>query len=345
MANQVVTYDTGWQFAKCSLSKNGCAFLGWATTPDGDVLYADESDGDNLSVEDGVFVDLYAVWGDATRYYGPWGYEPVTIKDDVAASTLANISISINGAEMAEGDVVAAYDSHGRLRAIGKVASDNGGLGVSLSMNATAGTELMFLLWKRGTQTSDICVADTWIVAPAPGTVGNGVLRLSGTPETKIPFRSCSISLADAGWHLVSFNALPNDTSPAAVFAAVADKIGQVVRGNKVWNPRSGGRLTELEVGVGYWVQTKAGNVEWTVVGVPDSGVEISLARGWNLVGYPLTESASPATVLKTAYNAGKFTQIVDGSKVYPGRLDTLEPGKGYWLYAPAACTITFDQN
>ena len=345
MPNQTVTYDTGWQFAKCAFSKAKSAFVGWATEPDGTVVYGDEADGENLSVVDGAVVDLYAVWGDAARHYGPWGYDPETTKDDVAASTLANISMSINGAEMAEGDVVAAYDSRGRLRAIGKVASGNGGLGVSFSMNATAGTELMFLLWKHGTQASDICVADTWIVVPDPGKVDNRELRLAGTPDTKIPFRSCSISLADAGWHLVSFNALPNDPSPAAAFAAVADKIGQVVRGSKVWNPGSGGRLTELEVGVGYWVQTKVGDVEWTVAGVPDPGVEIPLSRGWNLVGYPLPERGAPATVLKTAYNAGKFTQIVDGSKVYPGRLDTLEPGKGYWLYAPAACTITFDQN
>lgn len=345
MLNQTVTYDTGWQFAKCKFSKAGSAFLGWATAPDGTVLYGDETDGENLSVVDGAVVDLYAVWGDATRHYGPWGYDPETIKDDVAASTLANISLSINGAGMAEGDVVAAYDSCGRLRAIGKVASANGRLGVSLSMNVTAGTELMFLLWKKGTQVSDICVADTWITAPAPGTVNNEKLLLAGTPETEMPFRYCQISLGGAGWHLVSFNALPADPSPAVAFAAVADKIGQVVRGSKVWNPVSGGRLVELEVGVGYWVQTKADDVEWTVVGTPDPGVEISLSKGWNLVGYPLPKSASPATVLKTAYNAGKFTQIVDGSKVYPGRLDSLEPGKGYWVYAPAACTITFDQN
>ena len=345
MPNQTVTYDTGWQFAKCKFSKAGSAFLGWATAPDGTVLYGDETDGENLSVVDGAVVDLYAVWGDAARYYGPWGYNPEPVKDDAAVSTLANISMSINGAEMAEGDVVAAYDSRGRLRAIGKVASVNGRLGASLSMKATAGTELMFLLWKYGGQTSDICVADTWIVAPAPGTVDHGELRLAGTLETKIPFRHCQISLTSAGWHLVSFSALPNDPSPAAAFADVADKIDQVVQGSKVWKPKTGGRLTKLEVGIGYWVRTKEDNVAWTLGGLSNPGVEIALSKGWNLVGYPLPASGSPAIVLKTAYGAGKFTQIVDGSKVYPGRLEALEPGKGYWFYAPAACTITFDQN
>ena len=154
---------------------------------------------------------------------------------------------------------------------------------------------------------------------------------------------ACELSLERKGWHLVSFSALTEDASPGSVFADVADKIDQVVQGSKVWKPGSGGRLAEIEIGVGYWVRTKADNASWVVAGVANPGVEIALSKGWNLVGYPLPESASPATALKTAYDAGKITQIVDGSKVYPGRLDTLEPGKGYWVYAPAACEISFD--
>ena len=177
------------------------------------------------------------------------------------------------------------------------------------------------------------------------GVAGADAAWLDNLVVTPVKGGVCDMSLAKTGWHLVSFSALPDDPSPANVFADVADKIDQVVQGSKVWKPGSGGRLTEIEIGIGYWVRTKADNVSWVVAGVTNPGVEIALSKGWNLVGYPLLESASPATVLKTAYNTGRFTQIVNGSKVYPGRLDTLEPGKGYWVYAPEACTITFDGN
>lgn len=153
----------------------------------------------------------------------------------------------------------------------------------------------------------------------------------------------CEISLGSKGWHLVSFSALPDDPSPANVFADVADKIDQVVQGSKVWKPGSGGRLTEIEIGTGYWVRTKADNVSRVIAGVTNPGVEIALSKGWNLVGYPLLESASPATVLKTAFDEGKVSKIVSGSKVYPGRLAELSPGIGYWIYATEACKITFD--
>ena len=345
MSNTVVMCNFAWPIPLCQFEKSGCVFLGWAMSPDGNVVYCDGDMGDNLTLDDGSIVDLYAVWGDEAGFYGPWGYEPEIVKDDVAVSTLSSISLTINDVGMAAGDIVAAYDSNRSLRAIGKVALVNGKLGASLSMNVAAGTRLMFLLWKNGTPIYDICVADAWIVAPTPGTVDDTFLNLSGTPDTKIPFPSCEIALSKSGWHLVSFNVLPDDASPANVFAKVADKIDQVVQGSRTWKPTTGGRLTELQIGVGYWVRTSTDNVSWSIDGASDQNVEVLLSKGWNLVGYPLLESGNPAVVLKSAFDSKKISQIVDGSKVYPGRLGALEPGKGYWLYAPAACTITFDQN
>ena len=118
----------------------------------------------------------------------------------------------------------------------------------------------------------------------------------------------------------MSFNVLPDAPSPAVVFANVADKIDRVVQGSKVWRPSSGGRLAEVQIGVGYWVRTTADNVSWSVEGAPNPGVEISLSKGWNLVGYPLPDNGVTATVLKTALDSGKVTKVVSGAKVYPGR-------------------------
>ena len=151
------------------------------------------------------------------------------------------------------------------------------------------------------------------------------------------------ITLSKAGWNRVSFNVLPDNPSPEEVFADVADKMDRVVQGIRTWKPGAGGRLAKLQIGVGYWVLTTEDNVTWSIAGSPNPGVEISLSKGWNLVGYPLLESGATATVLKTALDSGKVTKIVSGASVYPGRLTTMSPGGGYWVYAPSECTITFD--
>ena len=151
------------------------------------------------------------------------------------------------------------------------------------------------------------------------------------------------ISLAGAGWHEVSFAVLPAGGDPADVFAPIEDKIGYVTYGSLNWNPLTGGTLTALEIGKGYWVQTKAENVSWTVTGQGNPDVEIALKPGWNLIGYPLPVEGEVETVLATALATDKIDFIYSGSRVYPGTLTTLTPGKGYWVYANAAVTINFD--
>lgn len=182
-------------------------------------------------------------------------------------------------------------------------------------------------------------------VAPNSNCLATGVRQVSGANGywSIVSQGTCDLSLAKAGWHLVSFNVLPDDASPSSVFSSVSGKIESVVQGGKVWRPSTGGRLTTLQVGGGYWVRTMMDNVSWSVVGFPNPDVEISLSKGWNLVGYPLLQSGATSAVLKTALDSGKVTKIVSGTKVYPGRLTELSPGVGYWFYAPAACTITFD--
>ena len=158
----------------------------------------------------------------------------------------------------------------------------------------------------------------------------------SATDEQKM-------SVSGQGWHEVSFAVLPESADPADVFAPVEDKVGYVTYGSMNWNPLTGGTLMALEIGKGYWVQTTAESVEWTVTGRTNPDVEIALKAGWNLIGYPLLREGNVETVLATALATEKIDWIYSGSRVYPGTLTTLTPGKGYWVYANAAVTIKFD--
>ena len=322
---------------------NGLYFKGWSLHEGSEKLV---SASDYVPSSDAT---LYAVWSpvaaDKPSWVAlPWNFKStmtaiMKVYDDVAGSYL-DPSVCIIGIEDTDG-VCRGSSENGFGDTQSELNGQNGlyVFGIYSQIESGQETGLKIRIWNR--QKGFMSVADASVLFTAGSTLGD-----EANPYViHVTMNVCDMSLAKTGWHLVSFSALPDDPSPANVFADVADKIDQVVQGSKVWKPRSGGRLTEIEIGLGYWVRTKADNVSWVVAGVANPGVEIALSKGWNLVGYPLLESASPATVLKTAYNAGKFTQIVDGSKVYPGRLTTLEPGKGYWFYAPTACTISFDEN
>ena len=58
-------YDKEVSLASNQFSKTGCAFAGWAETPDGDVVYGDGENVLNLADSPGAIVRLYAVWEEA----------------------------------------------------------------------------------------------------------------------------------------------------------------------------------------------------------------------------------------------------------------------------------------
>lgn len=156
---------------------------------------------------------------------------------------------------------------------------------------------------------------------------------------------SLSLSLSGAQWHKISFNVLPDDPSPAAVFGPVASKIDSVVKGSdtKFWSPGIGGSLLSVEIGAAYWVQTTDPNVAWTVTGMPHPETEIRLNKGWTMIGYALAQEGTVASVLKTALATGKIEDIVDETLFYPGSLTTMKPGRAYWVNATSAMTFRYD--
>ena len=62
MANQVFTYDVRQALATHAFTRTGFAFSGWATTPSGQVRYAENATVVNLEEVQDRIVDLYAVW-------------------------------------------------------------------------------------------------------------------------------------------------------------------------------------------------------------------------------------------------------------------------------------------
>ena len=62
MSDQPFTFDVSGALKTHAFTRTGFAFTGWATTPSGQVRYAENKTVVNLEEVDGYIVDLYAVW-------------------------------------------------------------------------------------------------------------------------------------------------------------------------------------------------------------------------------------------------------------------------------------------
>jgi hypothetical protein len=91
-----------------------------------------------------------------------------------------------------------------------------------------------------------------------------------------------------------------------------------------------------------------SGNLE--IKGSP-AAKSVNLKEGWNLVSYPSSKAASVATALSSI--AGKYIVIYSydtSAAAYKGyapgmleELSTIEPGKGYWIFATQSATWSLD--
>lgn len=59
---QELTVSTAANLSECGFSRSGYAFVGWATEPDGEMVYTNAAEVLDLAYEQGASVTLYAVW-------------------------------------------------------------------------------------------------------------------------------------------------------------------------------------------------------------------------------------------------------------------------------------------
>ncbi len=101
--------------------------------------------------------------------------------------------------------------------------------------------------------------------------------------------------------------------------------------------------LKTMLPGAGYWISINSQSAVLTINGTMLDSLEIPVYTGWNLVGYPLTQSKGISTTLSSisgkydivwAYNT---SDTKDPWKRYaPGAVDNdltyMTPGNGYWI-------------
>jgi len=151
----------------------------------------------------------------------------------------------------------------------------------------------------------------------------------------------------NSGWNLISIPVRPINKLVDAVF----EQYGKIFTYNDGWDYAAYadgerfGNLDEVEVGRGYWIyvdEAKEINIEGKEV-----EVNISLGRGWNLVGWPYPDEDLPGalssiddewTHVFTYENDWLYRVRSDGEEF--GDLEAMEQGMGYWIKVKDSCML-----
>jgi hypothetical protein len=163
----------------------------------------------------------------------------------------------------------------------------------------------------------------------------------------------------EPGWNLASFPHVVNDTDITTVLGSINGEYNNVWRYNSsdpadCWKhyhsaiPPSGSDLYNLNNSMGFWIYiTDIDGADLIIDGMePAVPQNILLRKGWNLVGYP---SITPL-LRDAALNNLNFNDQITVIRYYDtaedrikpvGPGDTMEPGKGYWMYATQNCVWT----
>jgi len=169
--------------------------------------------------------------------------------------------------------------------------------------------------------------------------------------ENNLPFEH-TINLT-SGWNLISFTAESADCTISKLLAPIAGKFASVwsfsSNGWEVYDPQNAGfsDLSCMEPGNGYWINM-TDTASLTITGITPTR-SVDLNHGWNLIGinslntFPIADALASIQgkyVAVWEYKNGSW-KVYDPSQPGFSDLNTIEPGRGYWIATTEASTWT----
>jgi RHS repeat-associated protein len=163
------------------------------------------------------------------------------------------------------------------------------------------------------------------------------------------------------GWNLISLARQPDNVDPASVLASISGSYQAAHAYDacssdpwRTWDPAdpAGSSLTAIDHRLGLWVRATAA-ATLAVSGTEPAETSIRLCRGWNLIGYPLSQPRPVLAALSSI--AGRFQRVYGWDPADPddpweifdvsvpawaNDLEQMLPGRGYWIYATADTTL-----
>jgi hypothetical protein len=190
---------------------------------------------------------------------------------------------------------------------------------------------------------TQIMTDGTILYAPAPRFFGEDGFTYTvddghgGTASAVVRVTVHFVLVLHPGWNLVSLPVVPETADVATLFAGLSGT-------SSVWRWTNSGteRADQLQPLEGYWIDVASSGRDTSEVRVRVRGQAVTDARrrlevGWNLIG-PAVDGTRPAlasvagTVWTWDAERQQYAQV-DGDS-------GLQAGRGYWLYATAACQV-----
>ena len=302
---------------------------------------------------------------------------PISQSDSARLSLLANLGYALRYADRMN---LAAMTPRGDLCSTGYCLANPTATGAeylvylpsggSITVNLTSVSEQLMVEWfnpSTGVTTAGGSINGGANRSFTPPFGGDAVLYLRGSvPPTPTPTHHFYLPLV-LGWNLIAVPLIPADTTPSAVFASIAGDYDAVFGYDgcdssdpwKSYRPDSlpvRNDLTAITLQQGIWIRTTR-QVTMALSGIVPSTVDIPLCSGWNLISYPVSTPRSLPVAL--AGIAGKHNSVyaydaadtANSWKSYDptappaaNDLNALEAGRGYWIEATGAITLTVIQ-
>ncbi len=176
------------------------------------------------------------------------------------------------------------------------------------------------------------------------------------TVTTKVPIFTIDIPLYE-GWNLISMPIRTADNSVENILSSIAGKYISIWSYNNGWNfsifnkpLKSETEIKTIESGLGYWIKMLSDSV-LTITSKSFIDKSINLNAGWNLIGCKSTEPKSINMVIQpiseqviSIWSYGnqrkQWQQYIKNGSSKINSLDTMEPGKGYWLNVKNECIL-----
>ena len=361
MAQTPATYDTSVTIATNAFVYEGYLFKGWATTVDGEVVYAGGETVSNLTTVQNGVVTLYAIWeavetpdepGDNPTVHTPPSWSVNNYQNNMVV--YAQVKNVTTGAFIeTAGSLLGAFDDNGVCRGvIGllDVGLEHPVYQLTVCSDETSGEVLTLKVWDAATgEITELSDKVTFVSDTEIGLLWEPVVY-------EIGLKTLSMTL-NPGWNWCSINvAMPEGTTLSEFFTDWTPQNGDQVKAgtqtatyfNGAWRP------TDFVMQPGMMYLIKNGTdaaVTTTVMGTPANIEEtIDIATGWNWVGYTGAEpiAAANAFVDNSMFANGDVLKSNAASATfYNGAwrgVLTLTPGVGYKLKVAAGATIQYAQ-
>jgi hypothetical protein len=173
--------------------------------------------------------------------------------------------------------------------------------------------------------------------------------------EVRNQLKTFKMPLLNSGWNIISLPLQPLYSDVSKVLSSISTKFTTIYGYNgssyDTYSPSSPGSatLTKLDSGRGFYINMREA-ASFVVCGTPPSN-QVAFTSGWNLIGYNrLTNSTLPGPFSSISSRIDSIWGLnsTGGWLTYrpsapsQATLTTLEAGKGYWLMANQAGTVTY---